>query len=82
MPEAVIVSTARSPIGRANKGSLVDLRPDDFAATIVTAALAKVPQLAPRVSLRLLQTRNPAPSSLSFCDGDSTPMVLTRPTMR
>ncbi len=48
MPEAVIVSTARSPIGRANKGSLVDLRPDDFAATIVTAALAKVPQLDPQ----------------------------------
>ena len=48
MPEAVIVSTARSPIGRANKGSLVDLRPDDFAATIVQAALAKVPQLDPQ----------------------------------
>ena len=47
MPEAVIVSTARSPIGRANKGSLVDLRPDDLAATIVQAALAKVPQLDP-----------------------------------
>jgi acetyl-CoA C-acetyltransferase len=45
MPEAVIVSTARSPIGRANKGSLVDLRPDDLAATIVTAALDKLPQL-------------------------------------
>src|SRR5881227_3833301 len=45
MPEAVIVSTARSPIGRANKGSMVDLRPDDLAATIVTAALDKVPQL-------------------------------------
>ena len=35
MPEAVIVSAARSPIGRANKGSLVDLRPDDLTATIV-----------------------------------------------
>ena len=40
---AVIVATARSPIGRANKGSLVDLRPDDLAAQIVTALLAKVP---------------------------------------
>ncbi len=48
MPEAVIVSTARSPIGRANKGSLVDLRPDDLAATIVKAALAKVPELDPQ----------------------------------
>jgi acetyl-CoA C-acetyltransferase len=38
MPEAVIVSTARSPIGRASKGSLVDLRPDDLGATIVNAA--------------------------------------------
>ena len=45
MPEAVIVATARSPIGRAVKGSLRDLRPDDLAATIVDAALTKVPQL-------------------------------------
>ncbi len=47
MPEAVIVATARSPIGRAFKGSLKDLRPDDLAATIVQAALAKVPELDP-----------------------------------
>ncbi len=47
MPEAVIVATARSPIGRAMKGSLVECRPDDLAATIVKAALAKVPQLDP-----------------------------------
>jgi acetyl-CoA C-acetyltransferase len=45
MPEAVIVATARSPIGRAVKGSLKDLRPDDLTATIVDAALSKVPQL-------------------------------------
>ena len=48
MPEAVIVSTARSPIGRANKGSLVDMRPDDLAAQMVKAALGKVPGLDPR----------------------------------
>jgi acetyl-CoA C-acetyltransferase len=48
MPEAVIVSAARSPIGRAFKGSLKDLRPDDLAATVVGAALAKVPELDPR----------------------------------
>src|SRR5258705_861808 len=48
MPEAVIVATARSPIGRAAKGSLRDLRPDDLAATIVRTALEKVPQLDPR----------------------------------
>jgi acetyl-CoA C-acetyltransferase len=47
MPEAVIVATARTPIGRAFKGSLVDLRPDDMAATIVKAVLAKLPQLDP-----------------------------------
>jgi len=48
MPEAVIVATARSPIGRAHKGSLRELRPDDLAATIVRAALDKVPELDPR----------------------------------
>jgi acetyl-CoA C-acetyltransferase len=47
MPEAVIVATARSPIGRAFKGSLVDFRPDDITATIVQAALDKVPSLDP-----------------------------------
>ncbi|WP_028661595.1 acetyl-CoA C-acetyltransferase [Saccharomonospora saliphila] len=47
MPEAVIVSTARSPIGRAGKGSLVDMRPDDLTARMVRAALDKVPQLDP-----------------------------------
>jgi acetyl-CoA C-acetyltransferase len=48
MPEAVIVSVARSPIGRAFKGSLKDLRPDDLTTTIVQTALAKIPQLDPR----------------------------------
>ncbi|HVA60995.1 MAG TPA: acetyl-CoA C-acetyltransferase [Mycobacteriales bacterium] len=47
MTEAVIVATARSPIGRAFKGSLKDLRPDDLTATIVQAALDKVPALDP-----------------------------------
>ncbi|WP_433576634.1 acetyl-CoA C-acetyltransferase [Nocardia brasiliensis] len=47
MPEAVIVSTARSPIGRAAKGSLVDMRPDDLTTQIVRAALDKVPALDP-----------------------------------
>jgi len=49
MSEAVIVSTARSPIGRAFKGSLKDVRPDDLAVAMVTAALAKIPELDPRV---------------------------------
>jgi acetyl-CoA C-acetyltransferase len=45
MPEAVIVATARSPIGRARKGSLRELRGDDLAVAMVEAALAQVPQL-------------------------------------
>jgi acetyl-CoA C-acetyltransferase len=48
MPEAVIVATARTPIGRANKGSLTECRPDDLSAHILKALLAKVPQLDPR----------------------------------
>jgi acetyl-CoA C-acetyltransferase len=47
MPEAVIVATARSPIGRANKGSLVDMRPDDLSAEIIKSVLSKVPSLDP-----------------------------------
>ncbi|NRQ38154.1 acetyl-CoA C-acetyltransferase [Nonomuraea sp. NN258] len=47
MPEAVIVATARSPIGRAFKGSLQDIRPDDLTVQMIQAALAKVPQLDP-----------------------------------
>lgn len=47
MPEAVIVSYARSPIGRANKGSLAGIRSDDLTAQMVKAALAKVPELDP-----------------------------------
>ncbi len=47
MPEAVIVATARSPIGRAFRGSLADLRPDDLTATVIRAVLAKVPQVDP-----------------------------------
>lgn len=45
MTEAVIVATARSPIGRAMKGSLVDLRPDDMSAQIVRALMEKVPEV-------------------------------------
>ena len=48
MPEAVIVATGRTPIGRANKGSLVDCRPDDLAALVIREVLAKVPQLDPQ----------------------------------
>src|SRR5256714_4374832 len=45
MTEAVIVALGRSAIGRARKGSLVDVRPDDLAAFIVGKVLDKVPQL-------------------------------------
>ena len=47
MPEAVIVATARSPIGRAFKGSMTSVRPDNLVQQMITAALAKVPQLDP-----------------------------------
>ncbi|MEV2238141.1 acetyl-CoA C-acetyltransferase [Micromonospora sp. NPDC049891] len=47
MPEAVIVAAARSPIGRARKGSLAQLRPDDLTVQLVRSALAQVPALDP-----------------------------------
>ena len=47
MPEAVFVAAARTPIGRAGKGSLKDMRPDDLSAFIVGEALKKVPELDP-----------------------------------
>ena len=49
MPEAVIVATGRSPIGRAFKGHLVDTRPDDLAAHVVSKVLEKAPQLEPHM---------------------------------
>ena len=45
MPEAVIVATGRTPIGRANKGSLIECRPDDLSALVIKTVLGKVPQL-------------------------------------
>lgn len=61
MSEAFIVSTARSPIGRARKGSLASLRGDDLAAAMVHAALDKVPGLDPtRVEDIILGTGQPA----------------------
>jgi acetyl-CoA C-acetyltransferase len=47
MPEAVVVATARSPIGRAFKGSLTSVRADDLTVAMISAALAKIPQLDP-----------------------------------
>ncbi|MFI6317626.1 acetyl-CoA C-acyltransferase [Nonomuraea sp. NPDC050556] len=47
MPDAVIVSAVRSPIGRAHKGSLAGVRPDDLLATVVEAAVSQVPELRP-----------------------------------
>ena len=47
MPDAVIVATGRTPIGRAMKGSLVSCRPDDLSAHVIREVLAKVPQLDP-----------------------------------
>jgi len=47
MPEAVIVATSRTPIGRVNKGSLVECRPDDLSALVLRSVLEQVPQLNP-----------------------------------
>ncbi|MFC4049956.1 acetyl-CoA C-acetyltransferase [Actinomadura syzygii] len=47
-PEAVIVAAARSPIGRAHKGSLASMRPDDLATAMVRSVLGELPALAPR----------------------------------
>jgi acetyl-CoA C-acetyltransferase len=47
MPEAVVVATARSPIGRAFKGTMTSIRPDDLTILMIKAALAKVPELDP-----------------------------------
>jgi acetyl-CoA acyltransferase len=45
MPEAVIVSSVRTPVGRGYKGSLRTTRPDDLAALVIKEALARVPGL-------------------------------------
>jgi acetyl-CoA C-acetyltransferase len=47
MPEAVIAAVARTPIGRAKKGSLADVRPDDLAAFAVKSVLEAVPEVSP-----------------------------------
>ncbi len=61
MPEAVIVSTARSAIGRAFKGSLKDERPDDITTQIIQAVLAKIPELDPNeIEDLMLGTGSPA----------------------
>ena len=72
MPEAVIVATARTPIGRAFKGSLVDMRPDDLTALIVRAALgegarARPPQRRrPASSAAASRPANPASTSRAW----------------
>jgi hypothetical protein len=66
MPEAVIVATGRTPIGRAMKGSLVSCRPDDLAALAIREVVAKVPQLDPQqVEDVLLGCGQPAGEVLS-----------------
>ncbi len=73
MPEAVIVSAARSPIGRANKGSLKDLRPDDLTATIIQAALDKIPGSTPaRSTTTTSAAGSPAASRATTWRGSST----------
>ena len=60
MTEAVIVATARTPIGRAFKGSLKDVRPDDLSEQVVRGLLEKLPGARPRDDRRpLLGLRRP-----------------------
>ena len=47
MPDAVIVSAVRTAVGKAGRGTLKDTRPDDMAAEVIKAALARVPQVEP-----------------------------------
>ena len=64
MNTAVIVACGRSAIGRARKGSLVDVRPDDLAAHVVTKVLARVPELdRSEIEERVTWRRDPEPSS-------------------
>jgi len=61
LSQAVIVATARSPIGRAEKGSLKDMRPDDLLVQMIQAALAKLPNLsANSIDDFLIGTGSPA----------------------
>ncbi len=62
MPEAVVVAAARSPIGRAFKGSLTSIRPDDLLAQMVSAALAKVPALDPASGPKILSSAAACPA--------------------
>jgi acetyl-CoA C-acetyltransferase len=47
MPEAVIVAAARTPIGRAKKGSFVDVRPDDLMGFAISEVMGKAPEVDP-----------------------------------
>src|SRR5258708_4992068 len=61
MTDAVIVALGRSPIGRAQKGSLVDVRPDDLAAHVICRVLDKVPSLpAEQIEDLMCGTASPA----------------------
>jgi len=47
MREAVVVSAVRTPVGKAKKGTLKDMRPDDMAAAVIAEALKRTPGLKP-----------------------------------
>ena len=75
MPEAVIVSAARSPIGRANKGSLKDFRPDDLSALIIKAALDKIPELDPATIDDLIRDKIESSNWSAHLGRSSSPLV-------
>src|ERR1700751_2779318 len=76
MPEAVIVATARSPIGRAFKGSLTTIRPDDATVQMITAALAKVPELDPAQIADLMLRCGPPGGEQGFNMGRVVAIML------
>ena len=79
MPEAVIVATGRTPIGRANKGSLTECRPDDLAALVIREVLAKVPQLDPQSVEDVIMGPPARPATTSAGSPPSWPGCRTSP---
>lgn len=64
LSQAVIVATARSPIGRAEKGSLKDMRPDDLLVAMIKNVIDQVPMLDPNdIDDFLVGTGSPAGES-------------------
>ncbi len=82
MPEAVLVSAVRTPVGRAPKGALSTTRPDDLAAAALTNALERVPGLdKAEVEDVILGCAQPeGESGLEHCAHDGASSATSRST--